>query len=69
MSCGVSCRRVSDPELLWLWHRPAAIDPIGSLAWELSYAVGVALKGPKKKKKKDKRSEQTPFQRKYINGE
>ena len=22
MSCGVSCKRGSDPVLLWLWHRP-----------------------------------------------
>ena len=26
----------SDPMLLWLWHRPAAVAPIGPLAWELS---------------------------------
>ena len=25
MSCGVGYRRRSDPELLWLWHRPAGI--------------------------------------------
>ena len=28
---------------LWLWHRLAATALIRSLAWELSYAVGVAL--------------------------
>ena len=43
-SCGVGCRRGSDPVLLWLWRRPAAISPIGPLAWELPYAGGVALK-------------------------
>ena len=41
MSCGVGCRRGSDPALLWLLHRPAATAPIGPLAWELPYAMGV----------------------------
>ena len=31
---------------------PAAVAPIRPLAWEHAYAVGVALKRPKKKKKK-----------------
>ena len=31
---------VKDPELLWLWCRPAAAVPIQCLAWELSYATG-----------------------------
>ena len=35
--------------LLWLWHRPAATAPIRPLAWELLYAVGVALKKKDKK--------------------
>ena len=30
--------------LLWLWCRPAAVAPIGPLAWELPYASGAALK-------------------------
>ena len=30
--------------LPWLWCRPAAAAPIPPLAWELSYAAGVALK-------------------------
>ena len=34
MSCGVGHRCGSDPELLWLWRRPAAIAPIRPLAWE-----------------------------------
>ena len=38
--------------LLWLWHRPAAIAPIGLLAWELPFAAPAALKSKKKKKKK-----------------
>ena len=43
-------RRGSDPELLWLWHRPAAMAPIGPLAWEPPYATGAALEKAKKKK-------------------
>ena len=43
MSCGVGCRHGSDPTLLWLWRRPAAIAPIRILAWEPPYAAGVAL--------------------------
>ena len=54
MSCGVGHRQSLDPALLWLWHRPAAAAPIGPLAWESPYAVGVALKSKKKKKKQKK---------------
>ena len=36
---------------LWLWHMPAAIDPIQPLAWELPCAAGAAL-GEKKKKER-----------------
>ena len=35
---------VEDPALLWLWCRLAATAPIGPLAWEPLYAVGVTLK-------------------------
>ena len=52
MSCGVCCRH--DPALLWLWYRPAAVAPIGPLAWEPPYATGMALNRPKKKKKTNK---------------
>ena len=45
MSCGVGCRRVSDPALLWLWCRPAATALIGPLAWEPPYCHRC---GPKK---------------------
>ena len=41
-------RHGSDPVLLWLWHRLAAIAPIGPLAWEPPYAMGEALKRKKK---------------------
>ena len=45
-SYGVGCRCHSDHMLLllWLWHRPAAEARVGHIAWELPYAVGVALK-------------------------
>ena len=49
MSCGVGLRHDSDPELLWLWHRPGAVDPVRPRAWEAPYAMGIALKKQKKK--------------------
>ena len=55
VSCGVGCRLSSDPVLLWLWYRLAAVAPIGPLAWEPPYAVGVALKSKTKQKKKKKK--------------
>ena len=48
MSCGVGLRCGLDLALLWLWHRLAATAPVGPLAWELPYAMGVALKRQKK---------------------
>ena len=48
MSCGVGHRRGSDVSLLWLWHRPTAAAPIQPVAWELPYAVGMALKSKTK---------------------
>ena len=47
MSCGVIHRRGSEPSLLWLWYRPAAVAPIQPLAWEPPYATG-APPPPKK---------------------
>ena len=44
MSWGVDCTCGLDPELLWLWCRPAAVAPNQLLAWELLCAIGVALK-------------------------
>ena len=41
------CRYGSDLVLLWLWCRPPAAALIGSLAQELPYATGVALKRKK----------------------
>ena len=43
--------------LLWLWHKPVATALIQPLAWEITYAVGVALKRQKKKKKVSERKE------------
>ena len=51
MSCGVGCRRGSDPFLLWLWRRLAATAPSRPLAWEPPYPAGVTLKRKKDKKK------------------
>ena len=50
MNCGVGCRRGLDPELLWLWCRPAATAPIRPLAWEPPYAVESCPRKGKKKK-------------------
>ena len=50
MSCGIGHRRGSDPALLWLWSRPAAVAAIQSLAWEPPYAMGAALKRKTNKK-------------------
>ena len=52
MSCCVGHRCGSDLVLLWLWCRLAATAAIGPLVWELQYAVGVALKNKKNKKKR-----------------
>ena len=51
MSWGVGLRHGSDPGLLWLWRRPAAVVPMRPLAWEPPYAVSGTIKRQKKKKK------------------
>ena len=69
VSCGVGCRRGSDPTLLCLWRRPVATAPIQPLVWEPPYAAGAAqeiatitttttkkTKDKKNKKKKNKDS-------------
>ena len=48
----VGHRHGSDPSLLLLWCRPAAVAPIWPLAWELPYAASMAVKRKKKKKGK-----------------
>ena len=50
MSCGVGHRRSLDRVLLWLWCRRGAAALIGPLAWEPTYATGVALKRQERKK-------------------
>ena len=51
VSCGVGgCRCGSDPVLLWLWHRPAAMALNRPLAWESPHAASAALKKKKKRK-------------------
>ena len=50
VSCGVGHRRGSDPALLWLWRRLAAIALIQPLAWEPPYASRAAHEIAKKKK-------------------
>ena len=52
--CGLGCRRGSDPELLQLWRRPAAMVPIRPLAWEPPCDEGAALKSQKAKNIKKK---------------
>ena len=52
LSTGVGCRHSSDPALLWLGRRPAATAPVWPLAWEPPCTMDVALRRPKKKKKK-----------------
>ena len=54
MNCGVGCRHVLDPQLLWLWCKLAAVAPIRPLAWEPQYAEGAAQKKEKDQKKKKK---------------
>ena len=44
MSYGVGYRHSLDLALLWLWYRLTAVALIGPLAWELPYAMSVALK-------------------------
>ena len=50
MTCGSDG---SDPGLLWLWHKLAAVALIRPVTWELPYAAGVFLKRKKVKKKKE----------------
>ena len=58
VSCGVDHRCGSDPILLWLWHRPAAVAPIQPLSSELPYARSAALKTKTKKKEKKKKKKE-----------
>ena len=55
MSCGVGCRRGSDPELLWLWRRLVATALIGPPSLGPPYAVGAAQEKAKRPKKRQLR--------------
>ena len=64
MSCGVGLRHGSDPTLMWLWRRLAAVVLIRPLAWEHLYAADAALKTQKQtntKTKKKKKKEHTLY--------
>ena len=50
MSCGVGCRRVLDPALLWLCRRLVPTARIRPLAWDPPYASGAALEKDQKKR-------------------
>ena len=67
MSCGVGRRCGSDPTLLWLWPRPAAVTPVGPLAWEPPYVKGVALK--KKKKERERGRERDKLNESFCRAE
>ena len=49
VSSGEGHRCGSNPTLLCLWHRPAAVAPIQPPAQELPYATGAVLRRKNKK--------------------
>ena len=58
MSCGVGRKHGLDPELLWLWRRPAATAPIRPPSLRTSICRGSGpTKGKKTKKKKKKKED------------
>ena len=61
MSCGVVLIHGSNPMLLWLGRRLAAVALIGPLAWELPYATCVALKSKTKKQTSKKETNKKNF--------
>jgi len=78
VSCGVGCRRGSDPALLWLWRRPVATAPIQPLAWEPPYAVEAAQEiatttttnnNNKRQKDKKKKNKIQPFRHTQVRPE
>ena len=66
MSCGVGLRCGSDVALLWLWCRLATVALIRSLAWELPYAMGVALKKRNNNNNKTKNVKKNIYTHTYI---
>ena len=61
MSCGVGCRRGSDPTLLWLWRRLMATALIRPLAWEPPYATGEAQEMAKRQKDQKKKERERDY--------
>ena len=55
MSCGIGCRCGLDLVLLWLWPRPVAVAPSGTLAWELLCATDGPYNAKKEKEKERKK--------------
>ena len=55
--------------MLWLWGRPAAAAPIQVLAWELPYAVSVAILKKRKKKEGTEELRKIRGGRRTANGE
>ena len=66
MSYGVGRRRGSDPELLWLWRRPAATALIRPLGWEPPCDSGAALEKAKRQKDKKQTNKQTKKPKKDL---
>ena len=62
----VGCRHGSDPMLLCLWCRLAAVAPIQPLAWEHPYVASIAPKSKEKKRKKKMLSKQIIFINNYL---
>ena len=57
MSCDVGCRHGSDPVLLWLCCRLAAIALIQHLAWEPPCATGAGLKRQQQQQRQQRKKE------------
>jgi len=66
VSCGVGCRRGSDPALLWLWRRPVATAPIQPLSWEPPYAAGAAQEIATTTTTKDKKTKKKKKRKKIL---
>ena len=69
MSCGVSRRRGSDTELLWLWPRLAAVISYSTPSPGTSTCGRCGPKKQKeKKKKKEKRKKRKAVKTDFIQG-
>ena len=61
MTCGADHRGGLDLVLLWLWCRLVAVAPIGSLTWELPYAIPTKKKKKKNEKERGRADAAWPF--------